>query len=150
MELIDNVGFFGPMLLFGVGIYTLRKRRIYLIVYIVFFAFNGLINRLMKMWICEPRPSNPSFVNQFDSDSGAEKYGMPSGHAQAIAYTVVFIYLTTQSLRFLIGTLFVGALTLHQRWAHNRHTPEQLGVGSAVGSVVATVAFWATNKYIAG
>jgi membrane-associated phospholipid phosphatase len=150
MELIDNVGFFGPMLLFGAGIYALRKRRIYLIAYLVFFAFNGLLNRLLKVWIHEPRPTNPSFVNQYDIDSGAEKFGMPSGHAQAVAYSVVFIYMTTQSLRDLIGMLFVAALTLHQRWAYNRHTTEQLGAGSLVGSSVATIAFWAANKYIAG
>ena len=150
MEIIDNVGFFGPMILFGVGIYTLRGRRIYLIAYLVFFVLNGVVNRIMKIWIHEPRPSNPSFINRYDVSDGAEHYGMPSGHAQMTAYIIIFLYMTTQSIRLLIITLFLGTLTLHQRWAYNRHTPEQLGVGSVVGAVVGSVAFWAANKYITG
>ena len=150
MEVIDNVGFFGPMILFGLGIYTLRARRIYLIAYLVFFLLNGIVNRIIKSWIREPRPSNPSFINRYDVNSGAETYGMPSGHAQMTAYIIVFLYMTTQSIRLLIGTLFLGTLTLHQRWAYNRHTSEQLGVGTAIGSVIATLAFWAANKYITG
>ena len=150
MEVIDNVGFFGPMILFGLGIYTLRARRIYLIAYLVFFMLNGIVNRIMKSWIREPRPSNPSFINRYDVNGGAETYGMPSGHAQMTAYIIVFLYMTTQSIRLLIGTLFLGTLTLHQRWAYNRHTPVQLGVGSVVGAVVGSGAFWAANKYITG
>ncbi len=150
MEIVDNVGFFGPMILFGVGIYTLRARRIYLIAYLVFFVLNGIVNRTMKSWIREPRPSNPLFINQYDVDNGAEKYGMPSGHAQMTAYIIVFLYMTTQSLQLLISTLFMGTLTLYQRWAYNRHTPEQLGVGSVIGSAVGALAFWTVNKYITG
>lgn len=150
MEIIDNVGFFGPMILFGVGIYTLRGRRIYLIAYLVFFVLNGIVNRTMKIWIHEPRPSNPSFINRYDVSDGAEQYGMPSGHAQMTAYIIIFLYMTTRSIRLLISTLFLGTLTLHQRWAYNRHTPEQLGVGSVVGAVVGSGAFWVANKYITG
>ena len=150
MEIIDNVGFFGPMILFGVGIYTLRGRRIYLIAYLVFFVLNGIVNRTMKIWIHEQRPSNPSFINRYDVSDGAEQYGMPSGHAQMTAYIIIFLYMTTRSIRLLISTLFLGTLTLHQRWAYNRHTPEQLGVGSVVGAVVGSGAFWAANKYITG
>lgn len=146
MEFLDNVGFFGPMILFGVGIYTLHTRRIYLIAYLVFFILNGMVNRTMKIWIRDPRPSNPSFINRYDVNDGAEQYGMPSGHAQMTAYIIVFLYMTTKSTGVLIGTMFLGALTFHQRWAYNRHTSEQLGVGSVVGALVGSGAFWVANK----
>ena len=150
MNLIGNIGFFGPFIQFGINIYALRMRQIYMLIYVIFFILNGCLNRTLKLWIREPRPSNPSFINRYDMNDGVEQYGMPSGHAQAIAYSIIFLYMATKSLWLLIGTSFVGALTLYQRWAYNRHTPEQLGVGSVVGAVVGSGAFWVANKYITG
>ena len=148
MELIDNVGFFGPIILFGFGIYTLRTRRIYLIIYAIFFVLNGLLNRVLKMWIREPRPDNSQFINEYDVNDGAEQYGMPSGHAQSVAYSVVFLFLATGSVRILSSTLFLSALTIYQRWAYHRHTEAQLGIGALIGSVVGTIAFWSRGTAV--
>jgi membrane-associated phospholipid phosphatase len=144
---LDGIGFFGPIIVFLLNIYLLRLRYPYLLAYLVFFFMNKYVNKILKLVIKQARPDGGiSFINE--SYTGADKYGMPSGHAQSIMFSTFFLYFVTGSNLFLIIELFIGTLTLYQRWKYRRHTVEQLCVGSIFGIFISYFSFYVTKKYL--
>ena len=114
---------------------------------------NEFINRFIKSYFREPRPNNTIIFNDyifnsFDKYTGEHEFGMPSGHAQSIFYSVSFLYLTTKSQPLLFISLFISALTLYQRWKYRNHTIKQLVVGSIIGTIYGIVVYYYTNKYL--
>jgi membrane-associated phospholipid phosphatase len=95
----------------------------------------------------EPRPENPLEFTSFESYKNEERYGMPSGHAQSVFFSIVYLYNIHHSIYLLLSTMFVGFITLYQRWKYRRHTIQQLIVGSAVGSIFAW-SIYSVEKYI--
>jgi membrane-associated phospholipid phosphatase len=95
----------------------------------------------------EPRPDNPIEFSSLEQYKNEERYGMPSGHAQSVFYSIVYLYSFYQSISVLLFTLFIGFTTLYQRWKYRRHTVNQLMVGSGVGSIFA-LAIYSLEKYI--
>jgi membrane-associated phospholipid phosphatase len=133
-----TIGFFGPIILFFITISYLLYNKIYnhLVLYILFFIINIKLNNGIKIWWKEERPiGGKSFYGE--KYTGANKYGMPSGHAQSVFYSLVFLYLVSKSMNLMILSLIVSVLTIYQRWIYNRHTLKQLFVGSLIGCVFA-------------
>ncbi len=125
----------------------------YLYSYINFLIINEFINRILKSSFREPRPKNTIvfndyIFNSFDKYTGSQIYGMPSGHAQSIFYSISFLYLTTKSPILLIISLFIAALTLYQRWKYRNHTVAQLVMGSIVGTLFGSIVYYFINKYL--
>ena len=143
----DNVGYYGPIILFFVAIYFLWNRPKYLQLYMICFLINTLLNKSLKLMFREPRPDNPIVFADFENYKNEERYGMPSGHAQSVFYSIVYLYSIHHSISVLLSTLFIGFTTLYQRWKYRRHTVKQLIVGSAVGSIFAW-AVYSLEKYI--
>ena len=143
---LDGIGFFGPIIVFLLNIYLLRLRYPYLLAYLVFFFMNKYVNKILKLVIKQARPDGGiSFINE--SYTGADKYGMPSGHAQSAFFSIVYLYSLHHSVYLLLSTLFLGFITLYQRWKYRRHSVQQLIVGSAVGSIFAW-SIYSLEKYI--
>ena len=139
---IDLIGFYGPVILAFINCVYLWRRKIVLITYVLFFMVNVFINGVLKNILQEPRPSGQVYLNEHDivPNTTLGKYGMPSGHAQATGYSITFLYLVTHSPSLLIITVFIGSLTVYQRFKYRRHTIPQLVVGLVLGSVFGSIA----------
>ena len=144
IPIIDDVGFFAPMILFTLTIIMLWGHVKYLNVYLIFVLLNTILNKTLKNIIKAPRPGKPSenvVYKTFEKTNGTEKYGMPSGHAQSVSFTTLYMYLVTKSKNILIGSSFISALSLIQRYRFKRHSIRQLIAGSVVGCFVAYISY---------
>jgi membrane-associated phospholipid phosphatase len=137
----DYVGYYGPIILLIATIMLMIARTKILILYIIFFIINVFLNGVLKLLIREPRPAGNILFNDSENTKASEQYGMPSGHAQSVAYTAMFLYLFTKpSNQYLVmGACFIGAITIYQRYKYKRHSISQLLVGTTVGALVATL-----------
>lgn len=133
----DYVGYYGPIILLVTAIMILISRTKTLVLYILFFIVNIFMNRSLKLLFREPRPTGNTLFNDFENTEGSEQYGMPSGHAQSVAYTATFLYLFTKSPDIFMGACFIGAITVYQRYKYKRHSISQLLAGATVGALVA-------------
>lgn len=140
---LDSIGFYGPLILAFINIVYLWGREKYQIAYLLFFLLNSFLNTILKNIIHEPRPTGQIYFNEQDikPTDKIKTYGMPSGHAQSTGYSIAFMYLVTQSPAILIGSAFIGSLTLYQRYKYRRHTTFQLLGGLFIGSVFAKVTY---------
>ena len=144
IPIIDDIGFFGPMILFTLVIVILWGRYKYINVYLIFILFNTVLNKILKNTIKSPRPGKPSeytIYKTYENTSGSEAYGMPSGHAQSVSFSTLYVYLVTKSKNLLIGGSFISALSLMQRYRFKRHSMKQLLVGVIIGSCVAYISY---------
>ena len=150
MHIIDNIGFWGPLIQMVINATYMWNRNIYLITYLAFFLLNSQLNNGLKQLIKEPRPPNQIYLNEYDVSEktlAQHKYGMPSGHAQSTGYSVAFLYLVTKSPPALIVSMFIGAITVYQRYKYHRHTIEQLVAGLITGASVALISHTLVTKY---
>ncbi len=145
--IFDNIGYYGPIILFFVVIYFLWNRPKYIILYVICFFINTFLNKSLKIMFREPRPDNPIEFSSFERYKNEEHYGMPSGHAQSVFFSIVYLYNIHHSVYVLLSTLFIGFVTLYQRWKYRRHTINQLILGSTVGSIFAW-SIYSLEKYI--
>ena len=147
IRMLDTVGFLGPFILFGIGVWQLWGNNGFWCAYLVVFVMNSVINKIAKVIVKQPRPNDgESIMNE--NYTGAEMYGMPSAHAQSVFSSLTFLYLVKESPAWLIGELFIAGLTVYQRWKYRRHTMEQLGVGAIFGMFVAYGGYFMTKQYV--
>jgi membrane-associated phospholipid phosphatase len=146
-EIIDKIGFLGPIILFFITTYNLLNQKKYLFSYFIFFIANTLVNKILKNIIKEKRPENGIKIMN-ENYAGLEKYGMPSGHAQSSFFSISFLCFVKGFSITTIFELFIAGLTLFQRWKYKNHTLEQLLVGSIFGMVFAYISFNITKLYL--
>jgi membrane-associated phospholipid phosphatase len=142
IPIIDDIGFFGPMILFTLTIIMLWGRLKYINIYLIFILFNTVLNNMLKNVIKSPRPGEPDeymIYKTYEITSGNEKYGMPSGHAQSVSFSTIYMYMVTKSKNLLIFSSFISALSLVQRYRFKRHSINQLFIGIIVGSSFAYI-----------
>jgi len=153
MNILDKLGFYGPMIMIGANIYELRNRLFHVFLFIVYIFMNIGINKQLKLWIKQPRPNQYDTVVEVQNDwveyNGAEKYGMPSGHSMLICFSWMYLWWNTKNVAYLILGGFLIFLTLYQRWKYKKHTVEQLIVGGILGILLAFCAHMATKKWFA-
>ena len=141
IPILDELGFFGPFILIFYAIIMLTCRVPYIIIYTLFMLVSSVLNTFLKHTIRQPRPSKTGIMHsEFESVTGAEQYGMPSGHSQSVAFSTAFIYLVTKSIYSLIGCSFVSCLTFYQRYKYKRHSVSQIIMGAFTGVGVASLA----------
>jgi membrane-associated phospholipid phosphatase len=145
--LLDYIGFFGPLLLFCVSVWKLSGRISFLYGYIGLFLGSTLINKALKLVFKEPRPEGSRTIIG-EPYQGADEYGMPSGHAQSVTFSMTYLYLVTQNALWLALELCVGCLTLSQRWKYKNHSVSQLTVGALVGFFLGYYGYQLTNQWI--
>ena len=143
----DMIGFTGPLILMFIVIFYLWNQKSYLTVYLFFYILNVFLNTLLKINIMQDRPSNGRSIVD-EHYNGYQKYGMPSTHAQTAAFSIMFLYLVKKSEKLLIIGIFLAILTLYQRYVYNRHTLQQLFIGTCVGVLVAYIGYDITNRYL--
>ena len=148
MRQFDKIGFWGPIILFVITMVHLWGHRGFFGTYIIIFVINIGINKIIKAIVRQPRPNNGESIMSYEKYTGIESYGMPSGHAQSILSSITFLYLVKDSPFWLIIGSFIAGLTIFQRWKYNRHTIEQLMVGSVIGIVVAYSGYYITKNHL--
>jgi membrane-associated phospholipid phosphatase len=144
IPIIDDLGFFGPVILFILTIIMLWGRFKYINVYLIFKLFNTILNNVLKNVIKSPRPGTPDeymIYRTYENTSENDKYGMPSGHAQSVSFSTLYLYMVTKSKNLLIGSSFISALSLIQRFRFKRHSIKQLLIGLLVGSSFAYISY---------
>ena len=138
---LDYIGYFGPAILFAFVVINIYKRQGLMILYVIVAYLNMHVNHILKNIIQEPRPSGEIHLFPNADRKGARKFGMPSGHAQGVAFNSVFVMLAKPTLWVTLFASFVWIVTLIQRCKYRNHTWEQVIAGSFVGAMVAYVAY---------
>jgi len=131
----------------GLVIIDLFSQPKYNWVYIFFIVVNDILNRGLKLMFREPRPEGRIPFSKHESYTGASKYGMPSGHAQSIGFSLMYLWLVRSMDPTWILSSFIGSLTLYQRWKYRNHSIIQLFVGFFCGCGFAWLIWWAGTKY---
>jgi len=142
LDIINIIGFSGPVLLFIISSMNLWKQK-YIYGYLVFYIINSFINNILKITIKEPRPTN----NVNEKYTEIHKYGMPSYHAQSVVFSLVYLYLVNKSVFLLLIEIFIVFITLYQRWYYRYHSKEQLIIGSIIGGINAFIGYFITKQY---
>lgn len=143
MNILDYIGFFGPIILFISTIILLIKKSTLLYIYIIGMFLNSILNYVLKGAIREPRPSEDIHIFNMELNSsnmtgkrqGFDRFGMPSGHSQSVFFSLMFIYLTFKNANITIFYLVISLLTIYQRVKFKNHTISQVVAGLFVGSL---------------
>lgn len=150
-EIIEYIIFNGPYLISLCTVYLLRNNTPYVWAFVIGSWINMYMNKLLKSWIRLPRPSLPRPETTETGQSfyiGAEKYGMPSGHAQILFFAITFLFLVKRYITITYLFLFLACIVLYQRWIYKHHTLEQLAAGIFTGSAFAYCIVLGTNRYV--
>lgn len=158
---IDETGKIGPIILLLLSIHLLWEKSKLLYYYLYGFLANTIINILLKLIIKEPRPSVDQnkfdlILNQSKNNSIYKKLihypmlGMPSGHAQSVIYSTIFIFLALKQYKLLALYLFISFITIYQRVFFNYHTIEQVIVAILIGLAVGYFTFYLATYKIKG
>ena len=139
-QIIDFIGFNGPVILFLASIIYLYVKNSYFTIYVIGFMFSGLINYILKGVFKQPRPIDDKHIfnleKMYRSVLTFENYGMPSAHTQAVFYTTTFTYLALENHVLLVGSLFISLLTIYQRVQSKQHFLSQTIVGAIIGGIL--------------
>lgn len=137
--MIGVIGNYAPIGGYILSAFALRKTTLFY-AFFLFGFINDILNRLLKRWIRDPRPSlfQHEETGKFDKLTFiAGRWGMPSGHAQQIFYCIGYLLYsgntTVNNINLIPILLLLSVLTVYQRWIYHYHTVLQLLVGSIVG-----------------
>ena len=98
---------------------------------LLFTIFNHIVKYLIK----QPRPKRPRYLYDFEKDkkngvyTGAQTYGMPSGHAQSSFYSMFTVLFTVPNNYIKLGSILIACNTYWQRWVYRNHTIIQILIG---------------------
>ena len=138
----DYLGYYGPVILpiATIGVLRTRSKGMHVLaVYFGFLIINTVANGLLKFLLREPRPNGQIIFTRFEQERDRHTYGMPSGHAQSVAYTTTFLCTVSHSPFVMVPVSFIGGMTLYQRYKFRRHTKSQLLAGTVIGSLIALI-----------
>jgi membrane-associated phospholipid phosphatase len=141
IQTFDNIGKYGPGLIFIISIYLLYKNFILVTTYTIGYVLNILFNFLLKGIFQLPRPNEN--MKKIEAEMRLNKYitlnrfGMPSGHAH-----------TSQNWIALMVVLSI--ITLAQRVHFLWHSLAQIFVGSIIGALVGYGFFYYSQIRIRG
>ena len=123
--------------------FYLWKQPVLVWTYVVAMIFIEGIVRILKPILRTPRPDTPA-----DVVGDVHQYGMPSGHAIHVAFTLVYVWLLkfTWQVMYVLG-LF-GAIALYERYRQKYHTIHQLTVGGMIGATSAYGVVWILHAWL--
>lgn len=154
-KLFTYIGFFGPIVLVIFSIILLIKKTILLRIFFIGLGVNTLLNIILKILIKDPRPKDdiPLFEAELAHDKrriSFDRFGMPSGHAQTVGYTLGFILFSVKSYFITNTYLSLTLITMWQRYFYRNHSLAQLLVGLTIGFTVGYLFYWIATKKIMG
>lgn len=144
----DGVGFYGPIIIIVIISIALQKQQKYMLIYLGFVFINNWVNRWLKLIFLESRPNSPIPFSKYEKYTHAEMYGMPSGHASAIGFSIIYLLLVKGFGYWAIVCMFIGILTMYQRWKYRRHSAEQVAAGFITGGIFGWGVYTVATKWI--
>lgn len=155
LKIIEN---YGPVFVMILSIFTLFKKKFYLFFYVIGIMFNTTLNYFLKFIINEPRPSD--LINKKDKTMNLAvkhgilypiiKYGMPSGHAQNLGFSLGFMFLFIQNSLLLWIFIITSIVTMYERFNSLKHSLIQLTIGFIIGIIVGFMFYKLSSNYIKG
>jgi membrane-associated phospholipid phosphatase len=153
-HIIDFIGFHGPEILFITSIGYLYVKHNYVTIYTIGFVANNIINYILKGLFMQPRPTDNEQLfkmeRMYRKVMTFERYGMPSGHAQSVLYSTIFIYFATQNIMLTLFYTLVSLATLYQRVASEHHFFSQTIAGAIIGGTIGFACYKYTRNHIQG
>ena len=146
MNLLNEVGENGPIILSVLSVYLLWDHNNLLFFYLIGLFCDFILNLVLKGIIQQPRPcfnsrevqlalkNNKRFV--YKNGVLFDLFGMPSGHTEWALYSTIFVYLALRKTNWLYVYLLISAITMTQRVVFNYHTIAQILVGAPVGALL--------------
>lgn len=156
LYIIDLIGYYGPVILFVFSIILLYKKSNYLSAYIIGIILSCFSNLVLKEIIKQPRPKGSIHIlkstenNNENRIFSSDMYGMPSGHAQHVFYSTIFIHLVFKNTNITLLYILVSIVTLIQRVKYQNHFAIQLIVGCLIGACLAYYMYMYADKKIVG
>ena len=139
-----NIAEYSHFILIVISLFLLWNNKTLFYYYIIGVSLNEIINMLLKFLIKQDRPNNDKANDDKANDdknkllsSNVQKYGMPSGHAQSVSFSTMFIYLSLHNIYLTSIFIIISFIAIFQRVYLNFHTLEQVIVGILVGSFLA-------------
>lgn len=144
MSILYDLGAYGPVILIIISWYLLWGNKNLFFYYTIGIFSNAILNLILKGIIQEPRPMFDTKKVRLLKTHGKQSFyrngipfdifGMPSGHAQASAFSTIYIYLALNVTNLLYIYLPLTILTCYQRVDCNYHSISQVAVGIIVGT----------------
>jgi len=154
IKILDIIGYYGPLILVFISIFTLFNKQTLLFTYLIGFGINTVLNILLKSIIQESRPIENKRLFNLEILSGRliqfDRYGMPSGHTQSVFYSTAFIFMSLKNIRIKILYFIISLLTIYQRLSYKNHSIEQIIVGSIIGSLTGIFFYYMSSSVLKG
>lgn len=137
-SLFYYVGTFSPIILFFITLFALRTHKTRAYFFLFGYAFTLVSNYFLKILFKQPRPNQNAelFRIQLEHNKYIDpaRYGMPSGHAQLLFYSLAFVLLSYSKPPAMIW-LYVALVLIGcaQRVVFHLHTFAQVIVGAFFG-----------------
>ena len=158
--IFNYLGEFAPIILFLSSLYLLLDKDNLFFYYIFGIFTNILLNLILKGIIQQPRPLDDEKLfnlalrnankDVFKDGIPFNVFGMPSGHAQSVLFSTVFIYLALKYKKILLFYLSISIFTMIQRIYNNYHSISQIIVGDIVGALFACFIFYIVQQKLKG
>jgi membrane-associated phospholipid phosphatase len=146
---------YGNKVLFLLTIVFLYNKKTYLLFYIVGAVLNYILNSILKLIFRQPRPDENMKLFQLEMNQREyidwkeyNRFGMPSGHSQETAFSLIFIIMVLQNTKITALYLIIMLLTMFQRIYTKKHTFIQVLVGGAIGLCTGYLCYYLAYKYI--
>jgi membrane-associated phospholipid phosphatase len=160
VTILDYIGINAPLILFFLSVYLLFNKNNLLFFYIIGFFINIILNIVLKGIIKQPRPLDDEKIfnlaiknnnkDIFKDGIPFDVFGMPSGHAQSVLFSTIYIYLALKKINILLFYVLITLITMFQRIYNNYHSIAQVIVGDIVGALVAFFIFYISQQKIKG
>jgi|TARA_X000000368_G_scaffold298847_1_gene237972 membrane-associated phospholipid phosphatase len=160
IQIASLIGRYGPVILFFLSLLFLSGKYITRDIYIVGFMVNVFVNSILKILIKQKRPNKYKSTtlisslmdsapeSQKEKEKSVHRYGMPSGHAQTVSFSLAYISLVLNNLYISTAFLVFTVITCIQRVVFTRHYIDQVIIGAFVGCVMAYITYKIKNKII--
>jgi membrane-associated phospholipid phosphatase len=146
---------YGNKLLFLLSIVFLYDKKTYLVFYVIGAVLNYILNSMLKLVFKHPRPDENMKLFQLEMNRREtidwreyERFGMPSGHSQETAFSLIYIIMVLQNTKISMLFLIITLFTMFQRINTTRHFFIQVLVGGAIGLCTGYLSYYLASKYI--
>ena len=160
MNIIYELGTYGPIILKIYSVYLLWERENLLAYYGIGSILNIILNLILKGLLQQPRPSEDPkqfalalkqgkrFI--FKNGIPHDIFGMPSGHAQSCLFSTAFVFLSIKKYNSLFIYLLITFVTMYQRVEYNYHTVWQVIIGAIIGILFGYCMYYLSEQKIKG
>lgn len=146
---------YGNYVLFVLSVIFLRNKKTYLWFYIIGYVLNYIFNSFLKLLFKQPRPDENMKLFELEMNKRDyidwreyKRFGMPSGHAEETAYSLIYIIMVLQNTKIIALFFIITLFTIFQRIYTKRHTIAQVSVGSILGLLIGYLFYYLAYKNI--